>query len=191
MKILVCNAFLIPILTVALGVNGAPLPADSATATKETPSAPFITPRVAAATNPGHPAEHTLAVVGSTFSDVDFLAPHRDEPLTRSGANATTHARAQLFGPPKYSWQNLPYRADAASQATPIQTNSNLSSNELQRSVEESKTARMQHLAREESLKPVSQADIQLAERMGQIEDLQTEVSFSGDQINILNTFLK
>jgi len=98
-------------------------------------------------------------------------------------------ARMRLFGPPPYRWQNLPFKTEIPAAARPLQ--SNATPTELYRSLEERDMARIESLVREGGLRPARQSEARFDDQMSPAQSFQPGVSFSGDQINMLKTFLR
>jgi hypothetical protein len=91
-----------------------------------------------------------------------------------------------VFGPPPCCWQNLPFKAAIPAAAGLL--SSNATPAELALSLEKEDLARIQRFVREGGLRPARQPERRLESLT---QSFQPNVSVSGDQINILKTFLQ
>ncbi len=106
-----------------------------------------------------------------------------------NGVMMADPAQAQLFGPPSYRWQDLPFNREIPTATAPVQ--SRRTPAETHRVVEERNLAVIQRLVREGGLSLAPQREKHFEELMSRTEIFQPDVSFCSDQINILKTFLR
>jgi hypothetical protein len=193
MKTHLSSVMAILTVSVALGVNAAPTATNSATAATET------TAGTVNVTGIPRPQSRGFAYSGGIPAGNPYFGPtatpHAGTFSGGGGGAAKASvieadtSRTGLFGPPQYSWQNLPYKTEVS--PAPAPPRSNAAPAELHRSAAERQMTRIQKLVQEGGLIPPSQWDKRFDEKMTQIQTFQPNVSFSGDQINILRTFLQ
>jgi hypothetical protein len=132
---------------------------------------------------------NSAAQSNSPVAMVSFSAPHASSSRVSPAAGGSDTAGVRLFGPPPCCWQKLPFKTEIPAAARTFQSNAMPTG--LYRSVEERELGVIQRLAREGGLRPGRQSERRLEEQMSRTQFFQPDVSFSGDQINILKTMLR
>ena len=181
MKTHLSNALVILIVSVAVGANAVPPVTNSGTATTETTGGAFIPPPVGggflAQMTPG-----SASVNGNPGGSGETLGASGGGGV-QSGVIVADTARLRLLDTPPYYSQNLPFTSEIPAAARPL--SSNATPTALARRLEERELARIDRLVREGGLGPARQSERRWT------QSFQPDVSFSGDQINILKTFLQ
>jgi hypothetical protein len=126
---------------------------------------------------------------GSTGTIDGSASSARAGGALSNGVMVADPAQAQLFGPPSYDWQNLPFKTEIPPTARPLQ--SKVAPTESRRVVEERNFAVIRRLVQEDGLSQAQQKEKQYEELMSRTEIFQPDVSYCSDQINILKTFLR
>jgi hypothetical protein len=192
MKTLLCNVVAVLTVSLAIGASAAPPVADSATAATE---------------KPRHEMGHMPAGAAVTMaSSGDYLGPQTRGsgfvngipdggvyfasagPVRAARSGAIAADTAQLFAPPPYGRPNLPLETETPAAKRP---KPNAVPTEVHRSAQEREMARIEKAVREGGLGLARQREQRFDGETNPAQTLQPDVSFSGDQINILNTFLK
>jgi hypothetical protein len=107
----------------------------------------------------------------------------------KSGVRVAESGQVPMFGPPPCCWLDLPFKTEIPAAASPPRTK--FTPAEANRLSQESNLAAIRRLVREGGLSQARQAERNSEEQMGRIEMIQPYVSFSGDQINMFQTFLR
>ncbi len=114
---------------------------------------------------------------------------HVSSPRTLPSAGSSDTARVRLLDSRPSGLQKLPFKTEvsAATRHSP----SNAAPNELYRSVEERKMAIIELLSLVVGLCQAREEDKRYNEQISRTQFPQADISFSHDQINILNTLLR
>jgi hypothetical protein len=195
MKTRLCKVFAVLTVSVAVGASAAPPVVDSTTATTEKPRhemgqvPPGAVVSMASSGDYRGPQTSGSAFVNGIPGGGDYFGSAWTLRGTQSGPIVADTAQSGLFAPPPYGRQNLPLETE-----TPAATKSpksNAVPTEVHRSAQEREMTRIEKLVREGGLGLARRTESRFDGQTNPAQTLQPDVSFSGDQINILKTFLK